>query len=300
MSSPGPIRRSQSPELVDVPQRRETISKAKDTQETVTGKRGALILVGGREDRSGNRTILREIANAAGSGLLVVATLASEEPDSQWDSYREAFSDLGVKDIRHLLIEARDGSSDPTNLEMIENAAVVFFTGGDQLKLSSKLGGTPMLNRIHRLYEERGGVIAGTSAGASAMGATMLVSHATESSHKVESSFFMARGLGLVPDLVIDQHFAQRARIERLVGAVAEDPGVLGIGIDEDTAVILEERRLRITGSGAVYVADGQGVTYTNVSERTSERTLRLYDLRLHVLADGSTFDLESRRPGFV
>jgi cyanophycinase len=230
----------------------------------------------------------------------VVATLASEEPDSQWDSYREAFSDLGIRDIRHLQIEARDGASDPRNLEMIENAAVVFFTGGDQLKLSSKLGGTPMLNRIHRLYEERGGVIAGTSAGASAMGATMLVSHATESSHKVESSFFMARGLGLVPDLVIDQHFAQRARIERLVGAVAEDPGVLGIGIDEDTAVILEERTLRITGSGAVYVADGQGVTYTNVSERTSERTLRLYDLRLHVLADGSTFDLESRRPGFV
>jgi len=180
---------------------------------------------------------------------------------------------------------------------MIDNASVVYFTGGDQLKLASKLGGTPMLNRIHSLYEERGGVIAGTSAGASAMGATMLVSHATESSHKVESSFFMARGLGLVPDLVIDQHFAQRARIERLVGAVAEDPGVLGIGIDEDTAVIVEDRMLRIIGSGAVYVADGQGITYTNVSERTPDRTLSLFDLRLHVLSDGSIFDLESRRP---
>src|SRR4051812_24452609 len=89
----------------------------------------------------------------------------------------------------------------------------------------------------------------------------------------------MARGLGLLPDLVIDQHFAQRARIERLVGAVAEDPGVLGIGIDEDTAVIVEDRMLRIIGSGAVYVADGQGITYTNVSERTPDRTLSLFDL---------------------
>ena len=255
-------------------------------------------MVGGREDRSGDRTILKEIASRANSSLLVVATLASEEPLQQWESYRQAFADLGVGAIRHLHIEGREGASDPQNLGMIEGASVVYFTGGDQLKLAGKLGGTPMLNRIHRLYAERGGVIAGTSAGAAAMGATMLVSHATESSHKVESSFFMARGLGLVPDLIIDQHFAQRARIERLVGAVAEDPGVLGIGIDEDTAVILEGQTLRIAGSGAVYVADGQGVTYTNVSERTPDQTLRLYDLRLHVLSHGSTFDLQSRRPG--
>ncbi|MFL6451091.1 MAG: cyanophycinase [Bryobacteraceae bacterium] len=276
------------------------MSRTKDARTTVSGKRGSLILVGGREERSGDRTILKEIARHARSSLLLVATLASEEPGLQWDSYRQAFADLDVSDIRHLQIEGREAASDPKNLEMVDNARVVYFTGGDQLKLASKLGGTPMLNRIRRFYEERGGVIAGTSAGASAMGATMLVSHATESSHKVESSFFMARGLGLVPDLVIDQHFAQRARIERLVGAVAEDPGVLGIGIDEDTAVILEDRMLRVTGSGAVYVADGQGVTYTNVSERTPDQTLRLYDLRLHVLSDGSTFDLETRRPSFV
>jgi cyanophycinase len=240
---------------------------------------------------------LKEIASHARSRVLVVATLASEEPAQQWESYREAFGDLDVGDIRHLQIEGREGASTQSNLEMVDNASVVYFTGGDQLKLASKLGGTPMLNRIHRLYEERGGVVAGTSAGASALGATMLVSHATESSHKVESSFFMARGLGLVPDLVIDQHFAQRARIERLVGAVAEDPGVLGIGIDEDTAVIVESRTLRIIGSGAVYVADGQGITYTNVSERTPDRTLSLFDLRLHVLSNGSIFDLGSRRP---
>lgn len=242
--------------------------------------------------------MLREIASPARAGLLVVATLASEEPESQWESYRQAFSDLDPGEIQHLRIDAREGASDPKNLEMIEKASVVFFTGGDQLKLSSKLGGSPLLACLRRLYEERGGVIAGTSAGAAAMGAIMLVSHPTESSHKVEGGYFMARGLGLVPDLVIDQHFAQRARIERLVGAVAEDPGVLGIGIDEDTAVIFEESVLRVIGSGAVYVADGQGVTYSNMSERTAEQTLRLYDLRLHVLSAGSTFHLGTRRPG--
>jgi cyanophycinase len=229
-----------------------------------------------------------------------LATPASEEPAQHWDSYCQAFEDLDLGEIRHLQIGRREDASDPKNLEMIDEASVIFFTGGDQLKLASKLGGTPVLNRIHQLYHERGGVIAGTSAGASAMGGTMLVSHATESNHKVGSTFFMARGLGLVPDLVIDQHFAQRARIERLVGAVAEDPGVLGIGIDEDTAVILQDGMLRITGSGAVYVADGQGVTYTNVSEKTPEQTLRVYDLRLHVLSDGSIFDLGTRRPACV
>jgi cyanophycinase len=181
---------------------------------------------------------------------------------------------------------------------MIDGASIVFFTGGDQLKIVSKLGGTPLLSRIRALYTDRGAVIAGTSAGASAMGASMLASHATEDSHKVEAAFFMARGLGLVQDLVIDQHFAQRARIERLVGAVAEDPGVLGIGIDEDTAVILREKSLRIVGSGAVYVADGHGITYTNMSERSPEQTLSLFDLRLHVLSHGSTYDLVDRRPG--
>ena len=255
-------------------------------------------MVGGREDRTGDRTILREIAKPARSGPLVVATLASQEPLRQWESYRQAFGELGVDVIKHLHVDTRDQASEAKYLEMIESASVVFLTGGDQLKISSKLGGTPLLSRIRALYEKRSGVVAGTSAGASAMGASMLVSHATEESHKVEGAFFMARGLGLVRDLVIDQHFAQRARIERLVGAVAEDPGVLGIGIDEDTAVLLENNTLRVIGSGAVYIADGHGITYTNVSERTTDQTLCLFDLRLHVLSHGSEFNLGSRRPG--
>jgi len=135
---------------------------------------GTLILVGGREDRTGDRAILKEIARPAHAGPLVIATVASEEPIQQWESYRRVFGGLAVPEIRHLHIEAREDSNDPRNLDMVENASVVFFTGGDQLKISSKLGGTPLLSLIRRLYEERGGVVAGTSAGASAMGASML------------------------------------------------------------------------------------------------------------------------------
>jgi cyanophycinase len=254
-------------------------------------------MVGGREDKTGDRMILSEVARRAHSSVLVIATLASEEPIRQWETYREAFGELGIREVEHLEIHSREDAAKPKNAEIVKNASAIFFTGGDQLKISSKLGGTSLLTHIRALYEERGGVIAGTSAGAAAMGASMLVSHGTEQSHKVEGAFYMARGLGLVRDLVIDQHFAQRARIERLVGAVAEDPGVLGIGIDEDTAVIFEDNLLRIIGSGAVYVVDGYGITYSNVSEGTSNRTLCLFDLKLHVLSHGSVYNLETRCP---
>jgi cyanophycinase len=132
------------------------------------------------------------------------------------------------------------------------------------------------------------------------MGDSMLVSRGPleEPSHKVDAAFYMARGLGLVSDLIIDQHFAQRARIERLIGAIAENPGVLGVGIDEDTGVILEpDNRCHVIGTGAVYVADGSGVTHTNVSEQSRGHTLSLFDVALHVLNHGTGFDLGTRRP---
>jgi cyanophycinase len=131
------------------------------------------------------------------------------------------------------------------------------------------------------------------------MGASMLVGESTqEESHKVGGAFYMAHGLGLVEGLVIDQHFAQRARIERLIGAVAENPGGLAIGIDEDTAVIVEgDARFTVIGSGAVYVADGRTVTHTNMSEQMKGSTLCLFDVALHVLSHGTGFNLLTRRP---
>lgn len=259
---------------------------------------GTLIIIGGREDKKGQRLILKEVARRVGSGKLVIASVASQEPEAQWARYRRAFTELGVQQLEHLHIEQRSEAIDPARAEMLADANAIFFTGGDQVKITTKIGGTPIFQRVRQLYEEEGGLIAGTSAGAAAMGETMLVAGSSDGSHKVESAFFMARGLGLIRDMVIDQHFAQRARIERLVAAVAENPSVLGIGIDEDTAVIVEQERcFTVVGSGAVYVADGHTVSYTNVAQNASDRTLCLFDVRLHVMSHDTQFDLQTRRP---
>jgi cyanophycinase len=252
--------------------------------------------VGGHEDKTGPRLILAEIARRIGSGPLVIATLASTEPDRQWATYESAFRKLGIEELVHLDLPSREGAMRPEALTAIDGTRGVFFTGGDQLKITGKLGGTPLLQRILDLH--RGGaLLAGTSAGAAAMGAVMPVSTEESDTHKIKSAFLMARGLGVV-DLVIDQHFAQRARIERLVGAVAENPSALGLGIDEDTAIILDSRHcFEVIGSGAVYVADGHQITYTNVAEHKSDQTLCLFDVRLHVLNHGASFSLVDRRP---
>lgn len=260
--------------------------------------RGTLILIGGSEDKQGGRVILSEVARRTGDGTLVVATLASERPDYQWQRYDQVFTELGVKRLVHLAAADRQDVVDAGASGLLDDAAAIFFTGGDQVKITSKLGGTSLLTALRQRFEA-GALVAGTSAGASAMGEVMLVSRGPEeTSHKVEGAFYMTRGLGLIADVIVDQHFAQRARIERLIGAIAENPGVLGMGIDEDTGVIVEpDGRCHVLGTGAVYVADGQGVTHTNVSETSRGHTLSLFDVALHVLHHGNGFDLRSRRP---
>ncbi len=277
---------------------KESSEKDSARQFTSVEQKGTLVLIGGKENKMGDLTILSEFARLAGSGKLVVATLASEEALQQWDTYKDVFTKLGVESLQHLAIATREQAVGMNAAEVLRGATAIFFTGGDQLKIASKLGGTSLLRGIRELYEEKGIVVGGTSAGASVMGEIMLVSvGADPDSHNVSGAFNMARGIGFVRDLVIDQHFAQRARIERLVGAVAENPGMLGIGIDENTAVVLKDSKLQVLGSGAVYVADGQAITYTNISETATDRSLCLFDMKLHVLTHGSGYDLGSRRP---
>jgi cyanophycinase len=260
--------------------------------------RRTLILIGGREDKHGERVILSEVVSRVGDGTLVVATLASAEPDCQWRRYQRAFSELGVSRITHLAVTERADALDRRATEVLNDATAVFFTGGDQQQIVAKLGGTALLARLREL-SEAGALLAGTSAGAAAMGEVMLVARGgRDDSHKVRNAFYMTRGLGLVRDLIIDQHFAQRARIHRLLGAVGENPGVLGIGIDEDTAVVVQPHvGFEVIGSGAVYVVDGSRLTHTNVSAQASKSTLCLFDVALHILNADSGFDLATRRP---
>jgi cyanophycinase len=259
------------------------------------GEGGTLIIIGGHEDKVGERAVLKEVAERLRGGRLVLATIASHQPEGYFDSYQEAFADLGVTDLVELYVEQRSETSDAEKLKVFEGATGVFFTGGDQLRISSQVGDTPIEQQVRAIFD-KGGVIAGTSAGASVMSDVMLVKGPSRESYKI-GDVRMAAGLGLVRDVIIDQHFAERGRFGRLFGAVAQNPGVLGLGVDEDTAMVVRGSRFEVIGAGAVYVVDGAGVTHSNIAEAEPERVLSIYDLRVHVLSSGDAFDLDHRRP---
>lgn len=258
-------------------------------------KKGSLVIIGGSEDKEDKAEILKEVVRLGRGGKLVIASVASEVSEELWQSYRAVFHRLGVKKMSHLSIDRPGEAQLPNVINLLDGARIVFFTGGDQLKITTKIGGTRIAERLFEIFKA-GGVIAGTSAGASMMGETMLVGGAGQESHKV-GNWMMAPGMGLLKETIIDQHFAQRGRIGRLLGAVALNPGILGIGIDEDTAIIVQDGKFRVCGSNAVYVVDGHGVTYTNISEAEAERTMSMHDVRLHILSSGEYFDLETKRP---
>lgn len=264
----------------------------------MTGERGPLIIIGGHEDKEGRRTILREVARFVGEGKLVVATVASHEPEGYFDTYKKAFADLGVTNLVELYVTERAESHDPNTLEPLKDAAGIFFTGGDQLRISSQIGDTP-IERLVREIHARGGLVAGTSAGAAVMSEIMLVRGASGETHRI-GDLNMAPGLGLVPDAIIDQHFAERGRIGRLLGAVAQNPRVVGIGIDEDTAIVVNGKTFKVIGAGAVYVVDGEHVTHSNISEAKPERTLSMHGVMLHVLSAGDRFDMATRMPALL
>jgi cyanophycinase len=258
--------------------------------------KGVLIAIGGREDKDGERAILKEVASRVRGAVMVVATIASHEPEGYFEAYERAFAELGVDQLRELYVEERTQASDPEKLKVFDGAAGVFFTGGDQLRISSQIGDTPVETRVRELLR-KGGLVAGTSAGAAMMSETMLVRGTSQESYRI-GDLHMAPGLGLVRDMIIDQHFAERGRIGRLLGAVAHNPRVLGVGIDENTAVIIEGDRMRVIGSGAVYCVDGARVSHSNIAEGETDLALSMHGVALHVLSCGDTLDLKSREPG--
>ncbi|MGZ3768761.1 MAG: cyanophycinase [Bdellovibrio sp.] len=268
--------------------------KAEIRHARVLHPHGTLIIIGGAEDRTGEKKILLEIALRTKNSKMVIITAASDHPMENWHEYKQAFKDLGVKSFAHVHLNQPEDAHQLNLKEIFENAKTVFFSGGDQLRLTSRIGGTAVIENVLAVFA-KGGTLAGTSAGASVMGEIMLVGGENEVSHKV-GNWMMAPGLKFVENVIIDQHFAQRGRIGRLLGAVALNPGILGIGIDESTAIIVENEKFRILGDNAVYILDGSEVTYTNIAEASEEKTMSLHDVKLHVLAESEEFDLITRK----
>lgn len=258
---------------------------------------GNLIIIGGAEDKKGDKNILKEVCAKLNkeNDNLVIATIASELPEELGNEYKAIFGNLGIKNIRILNVKERKDAYDKSNLQIIEGASLIFFTGGDQLRITSMIGGTPLYIKMKELYEKEC-IFVGTSAGASVMSDTMIVTGPDDESPK-KCTLKMAPGLGLIKGVIIDQHFAQRGRIGRLLVGIAENPQILGIGIDEDTAIIVdEEGKFKVIGSGAVYVVDGSNITYSNVSEQYPDDILSIFNLKLNVLKSGDGFDLNSKK----
>jgi cyanophycinase len=258
---------------------------------------GQLVIIGGAEDKEGDCTILREFVRRSGGlqAKIVVMTVATELPREVGDNYIRVFERLGVEDIRIVDTVYREDATSATALEAIEKATGVFFTGGDQARITSILKDTDIHKTLHKRFSE-GIVVAGTSAGAAMMPDMMIVEGEGETNPRVEI-VTMEPGMAFLPGVVIDQHFAQRGRIGRLLSAVAQQPVNLGFGIDENTAVVVSNRQFEVVGEGAVTVIDVSEITHTNIDQILKDEDLAFCGVKLHILPHGYRFDLASRKP---
>jgi cyanophycinase len=256
------------------------------------------IIIGGAEDKKGDKKILKEVCNKIDTEneKLVICTAASQQPEELGNQYKIIFSKLGIKNISILNIKDRKDAYNESNINIIKKASLLFFTGGDQLRITSILGGTPLYKLIKYKYKN-GCTYVGTSAGASVASDTMIVTGPNEESPR-KCTLKMAPGLGIIKGVIIDQHFAQRGRLGRLLVGIAENPESLGIGIDEDTAIMVRDNKeFQVIGSGAVYVIDGSNITRSNVSEQNAEEVLSIFDVKLHILKCFDKYDLVNKKP---
>lgn len=258
---------------------------------------GPFVVIGGAEDKRGECRILREFLSLGGgkNARVLVITVATELPIEVGAEYVEVFHKLGAKDVRTFDVSNREAANRDSAVQFIRDASCIFFTGGDQLRITKLLGGTRSDALLHDACEQ-GIPIGGTSAGASMMSSTMIVDGESETNPRI-SVVNMAPGMEFVDGVVIDQHFAQRGRLGRLVSAVAQYPHHLGLGIDEDTAVIVEDGTLRVLGRGAVSVVDAGSLLHSNLDVVHDDESLALCGIKLHILPDGYGFHLRTRQP---
>jgi cyanophycinase len=263
-----------------------------------SSSRGPLLAIGGAEDKLGKRAVLTEfvaLAGGADARIAVIPTASSLGPEIV-EVYEALFRKLGAADVFGLRPETREQAADPALVERLEGATGIFMTGGNQLKLSAIVNGTAFGDAIVAAHE-RGVVVGGTSAGASIQSSHM-VAFGTGGSTPKQRMTQLAAGLGLIRDVVIDQHFGQRNRYGRLLMLVAQSPGLLGIGVDEDTGALITEvaghEILRVLGRGVVTIFDGRNIV-SNAHEARRTAPLLASGVVLHVLPAGSVFDLTDK-----
>lgn len=249
--------------------------------------------IGGAEDKLRDKLILSAFVNLAGGPDARIAILPTASSiEDAGERYKALFMSMGAESADVLYLSDRAAAASLETVELLDDVSGVFLTGGNQMRLASIVAGTPVARKVKEI-NAAGAVIAGTSAGASILSSHMVAYGASGPSPRMRMAQ-MTAGFGLVPGVVIDQHFRQRDRIGRLLALVAGSPGLLGVGIDEDTAAIFTGDTLEVLGRHSVTIVDGTNIV-SDIHQVKAYGAITVSGAILHVLAAGNTFDLVER-----
>jgi cyanophycinase len=266
-------------------------SKVPDNKE-----RGWIVPIGGAEEKENSPQILRRFVELAGgdcADIVVIPTASLLRSTGR--RYEILFGEMGAKRVTSIDFDTRRDAEEDGRLERLQQATGVFFTGGNQLRLSTLIGGTSVARAVRQM-NAAGIPVAGTSAGAAFISEHM-IAFGDEGSTPIAGSVRLAPGLGLTNRFIIDQHFRQRDRLGRLLTALAYNPFAVGIGLDEDTAAfIAPDNTVNVEGSGSITVVDAADVQFSSMDGVNEGRAVCLLGVKLHILTKGATFNLNSRQ----
>jgi cyanophycinase len=280
----------------------------------MTELKGKLIAIGGNEDKGTEpepnfhqknnlnffelqilSRIVQECRRQKDAHIEVI-TSASSIPMEVGDNYMEAFGKLGCTNIHMMHIRDRSDAQNPEYLDRIRNCDGVMLTGGNQLRLSTIFGGTDILSTLHQRLRNEDFVIAGTSAGAMAMSNTMIY-QGSSAGALVKGEVKITTGLAFIKDVIIDSHFDKRGRFGRLAQAVASNPSCIGIGLGEDTGVLIRNNNeMEAIGSGLVVIVDGHGIRYSNIADLSEGSPISIENMIVHVMTKGNGYRLNERK----
>lgn len=263
------------------------------------GTKTAVLVIGGAEDKVHGKEILQTFFQRSGAGEAIIGIIpsASREPSIIGERYQQIFEEMGATTIKVIDVRDRSQGEDAHYQEYVEQCTGVFMTGGDQLRLCGLLADTPLMERIRQRAQLGEISLAGTSAGAAVMGHHMIAGGSSGESPN-RALVDMAMGLGIIPEVMVDQHFHNRNRMARLLSAVSGHPERLGIGIDEDTCAMFErDGILQVIGKGTVTIVDARDMIYSNQGEVGASDPLSMHNLRLHILSHGDRYDLKQHQP---
>jgi cyanophycinase len=274
-------------------------STKKNKKLRVTIPKGTLVPIGGSEDKLNKKAILARLILETGkrNPEICIITVATNVPKEVGDEYKHAFRKLGITKMSFIHFTSRPNADKEQNLTKVKKCDAVLLTGGNQLRLTSLLGGTNLMTLIKKRYfEEKKFVVAGSSAGAAAMSDTMIIAGSSPDA-MIKGALELTSGLDLIDNVFIDTHFIQRGRLGRIVQTVTCNPGVLGVGLGEDTAVVIYRGdQMEVVGSGLVVIVDGSTIDYTDLTLVSDGEPITVEGIKLHILGPGKRFLLSERR----